>query len=601
MHADLEQLVSFLVDTNLVSKDDIEKAKVLATDQKKPLAEVLVSEGKISEDDFRRVNAYLMGIPYIDLKTQKISNETLAIIPEPIARKHNIVAFNKKDSDLEVAMLDPQDLEAIDFIRKSSGLRILPRLTDSESIKKILLQYQKSLKAEFGDLIQQEAKNLKNTMAGTVLAAKNLTDPAVWSGDDCPESSDPSDEKKLAEDLPIIRIVDTLLSHAIMQKASDIHIETYDKDLIVRYRIDGLLHDAMILPRNVAPGIIARIKVLANLRLDEKRLPQDGRFKTEQAGENVAFRVSILPTYYGEKVVMRLLPETNKGFTLETLGFHGQSLEQVHEAMRTAAGMILVTGPTGSGKTTTLYTVLELLNTPDVNISTVEDPIEYQIERISQTQVKPEIGLTFANGLRSLVRQDPDIIMVGEIRDKETADLAVNAALTGHLVLSTLHTNSAAGTIPRMLDMGAEPFLLVSTIKVIIAQRLVRKLCAEKEEYHLTKDELAKLSAHVDLSRVLKVLQEEKVVGPNIDWPAVPFFRPIPNDEAKDGFSGRVGISEVFALTSSIKEMVMKGATAEEIEVQAKKEGMMTMIEDGIYKAVQGITTIEEVLRVVTE
>jgi len=600
MHADLEQLVSFLVDTNLVSKDDIEKAKVLATDQKKPLAEVLVSEGKISEDDFRRVNAYLMGIPYIDLKTQKISNETLSIIPEPIARKHNIVAFNKKDSDLEVAMLDPQDLEAIDFIRKSSGLRILPRLTDGESIKKALLQYQKSLKAEFGDLIQKEAKNIKDTMADAGQAAKNLADPVVWSGGG-EETTEPADEKKLAEDLPIIRIVDTLLSHAIMQKASDIHIETYDQELIVRYRIDGLLHDAMVLPKTVAAGIIARIKVLANLRLDEKRLPQDGRFKTEQAGENVAFRVSILPTYYGEKVVMRLLPETNKGFTLETLGFHGQSLEQVHESMRTAAGMILVTGPTGSGKTTTLYTVLELLNTPDVNISTVEDPIEYQIQRISQTQVKPEIGLTFANGLRSLVRQDPDIIMVGEIRDKETADLAVNAALTGHLVLSTLHTNSAAGTIPRMLDMGAEPFLLVSTIKVIIAQRLVRKLCANKEEYHLTKDELAKLAVHVDLARVLKALQDEKVVAPNTDWPAVPFYRAVASEEAKDGFSGRIGISEVFALTSSIKEMVMKGATSEEIEGQAKKEGMLTMIEDGIFKAVQGITTIEEVLRVVTE
>jgi len=295
------------------------------------------------------------------------------------------------------------------------------------------------------------------------------------------------------------------------------------------------------------------------------------------------------------------LPETNKGFTLEMLGFHGRSLESVHEAMRTAAGMILVTGPTGSGKTTTLYTVLELLNTPDVNISTIEDPIEYQIQRISQTQVKPEIGLTFGSGLRSLVRQDPDIIMVGEIRDKETADLAVNAALTGHLVLSTLHTNSAAGTMPRMLDMGAEPFLLVSTIKVIIAQRLVRKLCEVKEEYHLTKDELVKLSAHVNLARVLTALREEKVIAPEIDWPAVSFYRPKPSEEAKDGFSGRIGISEVLPVSSAIKDLIMKGATAEAIEEEAKKEGMMTMIEDGIYKAVQGITTIEEVLRVVTE
>lgn len=584
MNFDQEQLISFLTDTKLVSKEDIVRAQAQAIEQDKNLSEVLINEGKISEDDFRRVNAYLIGIPFVDLKTEKIDKNILSLIPEPIARKHNIVAFGKKNNDLEVAMLDPQDLEAIEFIKKSSGLRILPRLTDTESIKKALVQYQKSLKAEFGDIIQQESLNLKQIAA---------VDGVIPDGE--------TDLKKLAEDLPIVRIVETLLSHAIMQKASDIHIETYEKELVVRYRIDGLLHDAMVLPRNVAAGIIARIKVLANLRLDEKRLPQDGRFKVELSDQNVAFRVSILPTYYGEKVVMRLLPETVHGFTLETLGFHGESLEKLHEATRAATGMILVTGPTGSGKSTTLYTLLEILNTPDVNISTIEDPIEYQIPRISQTQVKPDIGLTFANGLRSLVRQDPDIIMVGEIRDKETANLAINAALTGHLVLSTLHTNSAAGTMPRMLDMGAESFLLVSTIKVIVAQRLVRKLCEAKEKYTLSKDEIAKLSLHVDMPRVLQILKDEKIVDPKADWNTVPFYKNIESEESKDGFAGRVGIHEVLSLTSSIKEMIIKGLTAEEIEDQAKKEGMMTMIEDGIFKAVQGVTTIEEVLRVVTE
>ena len=291
-----------------------------------------------------------------------------------------------------------------------------------------------------------------------------------------------SDLKKLAEDIPIVRIVDTLLRHAILQRASDIHIEPMEKEVLVRYRIDGILHDTMILPKNTAPGITARIKILSNLKIDEKRLPQDGRFKIETAEDKVSFRVSILPVYNGEKIVMRILLENSKGFNFETLGFLSGQIEDMHWAINRPTGMILVTGPTGSGKTTTLYTALDILNTPDVNISTIEDPIEYQIPRINQTQVKPDIGFSFANGLRSLVRQDPDIIMVGEIRDNETAGLAVNAALTGHLVLSTLHTNSAAGAVPRLLDMEVEPFLMASTVNVIIAQRLVRTLCFGKEK-----------------------------------------------------------------------------------------------------------------------
>jgi type IV pilus assembly protein PilB len=370
--------------------------------------------------------------------------------------------------------------------------------------------------------------------------------------------------------------------------------------VVVRYRIDGLLHDAMILPKTAGPGIVARIKVLADLRLDEKRLPQDGRFKIEVSAQKVSFRVSILPTYYGEKVVMRLLPENSRGLSLEESGFHGEGLERVHAAMRKATGMLLVTGPTGSGKTTTLYTMMEIINTPDVNISTVEDPIEYQMPRINQTQVKPEIGLTFANGLRSLVRQDPDIIMVGEIRDNETAGLAINAALTGHVVLSTLHTNSAAGAIPRLLDMGAEPFLLVSTINAIIGQRLVRKLDQGREKYQMSSAELTKLGELVSLERVLKFLKTEKVVPEGAEWKDVSFYRPKVTAES-DGYASRLSISEVLTVSSAIKELVMQGATDEKIEEQAKKEGMVTMLEDGVIKAAQGLTTIEEVLRVVSE
>jgi type IV pilus assembly protein PilB len=311
--------------------------------------------------------------------------------------------------------------------------------------------------------------------------------------------------------------------------------------------------------------------------------------------------LSTLPTYYGEKTVMRLLRETVSGFTLEFLAFHGEGLERIHRALKSTTGMILTTGPTGSGKTTTLYTILDMLNTPDVNISTIEDPIEYQMKRINQTQVRPEIGFTFVSGLRSLVRQDPDIIMVGEIRDNETASLAVNASLTGHVVLSTLHTNSAAGAVPRLIDMKVEPFLIVSTINIIIGQRLVRKLTDQKEKYFLTKPELETLGKSINLDKVLKALKDEKVVDKNDTWEKIPFYRPKKGATDAESFSGRAGIHEIFKVSPAIKDIIMKGGTADAIQVQAEKEGMLTMIEDGLFQAVQGSTTIEEILRVISE
>ena len=406
--------------------------------------------------------------------------------------------------------------------------------------------------------------------------------------------------KKIAEDLPVIRIVDTLLKHAIIQDASDIHIEPMEDKLLIRYRIDGILHDAMILPKNATASITARIKVLSNLKLDEKRLPQDGRFKVEVDEQKVSFRVSVLPVYYGEKTVMRLLKEGASGFTLESLGFHGEGLERIYNAMKRKTGMLLTTGPTGSGKTTTLYTLLDNLNVPGVNISTIEDPIEYQMPRVNQTQVKPDIGFTFSNGLRALVRQDPDIIMVGEIRDTETASLAVNASLTGHLVLSTLHTNSAAGAIPRLVDMKIDPFLLVSTIDVIIAQRLVRRLSQDSQKYYLSKSEIVSLNKVVDLDRVLYFLKKESIVDSKDDWAKIAFYKNNKNADS-DGYSGRIGIHEILNMSTPLKDLIMKNATSDQIEEQAKNEGMMTMIEDGIFKEVQWVTTIEEGLRSVLE
>lgn len=585
MYINKTKLKDFILDSGLVPKKDFDTASADADKSGISIDEVLLSRGLLSEEDVRRMQAYVLGIPFVDLKNQKIDPAILSMIPEPIARKHNIIGFAKDANSLQVAMLDTDDLGAIDFVKKKVGLKILPRITDSASMKSALLQYQKSLKADFGDIIQKESLSIK------------ALDSEKGDGSEASEK----DLKKLAEDLPVVRIVDTLLKHAILQDASDIHIEPQENEVLVRYRIDGLLHEAMVLPKSAGDSITARLKVLANLKLDEKRLPQDGRFKIEMNNERVAFRVSMLPTYYGEKTVMRLLRENAAGFSLEKLGFHGEGLERIYEATKLANGMILTTGPTGSGKTTTLYTVLDILNTPDVNISTIEDPVEYQMKRVNQTQVKPEIGFTFASGLRSLVRQDPDIIMVGEIRDNETASLAINAALTGHLVLSTLHTNSAAGAIPRFIDMHIEPFLMVSTLNVIVAQRLIRKLSATKEKYIMTKDELELLSKKIDLKRVLTFLKQEKIVDEKADWDTVPFYKAIKSAESEDGYAGRVGIHEVLKVTPTIKELIIKGATTAEIEEQAKKEGMMTMIEDGIFLAVKGITTIEEVLRVISE
>lgn len=582
MHVSEAGLKTFIIDSGLVAKKDLDAATLEATQSGQSLSDVLVSRGSLTEDALRRIQAYVFGIPFVNLKEYPVPIETLSLIPEPIARTHNIIAFKKSDDSLEVAMLDTEDLASIDSVRKKTGLKILPRLTDSESIKHALLQYQKSLKDEFGDIISTEAGKLRLVAEG----GKDL------SGEDL---------KRIAEDLPIVRIVDTLLRHAIVQGASDIHIEPMEDQVLIRYRIDGILHDAMTLPRAAAAGIVARIKVLSNLKLDEKRLPQDGRFKMENEADRVSFRVSILPTFFGEKTVMRLLRETGEGFTLDVLGLHGENMERIHHALTQTTGIILISGPTGSGKTTTLYTMLDILNQPDVNISTVEDPIEYQMKRVNQTQVNPQIGFTFANGLRSLVRQDPDIIMVGEIRDSETASLAINAALTGHLVLSTIHTNSASGAIPRLIDMGIEPFLLASTLRVIVGQRLVRKLTETKESYSLDETMRSKIGTKEQFAAAFNALLEENLVGKDSTIDDLAFFRPAPAAGDDNGYKKRIGIHEVLAVSPTIREIMLHTSTSDAIEAQAKKEGMLTMFEDGLYKAARGITSVEEVLRAISE
>jgi type IV pilus assembly protein PilB len=581
MRIELDQLKLFLIDSNLVPKETLEQAAEEAVKSGKSLGDLLLEKKILEEAQLQKVYAYILGIPFVDLSKETVPAPILQMVPELIAKKYNIVAFEKTGTNLKVAMLNPEDLQTIDFIKKKTGLKIVPCLTTRENIQSVLRQYEKSLKAEFGDILTGDIKPDQN-------------------GDD-------ENLEQVAAGLPVIRVVDTLLKHAILESASDIHIEPEEKEVHVRYRIDGVLHDAMTLPKDVATGLVARIKVLSNLKLDEHRLPQDGRFKIQNEEYNISFRVSILPVFDGEKIVMRLLDESSKGLTLEKMGLGGPALEAVHREINKPNGMILVTGPTGSGKTTTLYTVMDILNTPEVNISTVEDPVEYRMPRVNQTQINPKIGMTFAAALRSLLRQDPDIIMVGEIRDQETLEIAMHAAMTGHLVLSTLHTNSAAAALPRMLDMGAEPFLIASTVNVIVAQRLVRRLCVEcRKKYQLDKKEIESLGKSYDMEVVFQYLKNDpvgkKFVEKAKDWSEVTLYKQTGCDQCGgEGYRGRSGIYEVLPMDTDIRKLVTQSAMTEDIEKSAKKNGMATMVEDGFLKIVQGMTSLEEVLRATKE
>ncbi|MDP2736174.1 MAG: ATPase, T2SS/T4P/T4SS family, partial [bacterium] len=478
-----QQLKKILEKSDILPPQEFEKFSKEAEKYGKTLENYLIEKKIITSSSLYENAASYFKVPFINLKDQIIRKDVLFNIPEPIATTHQIIAFAADDKEIKIATLDPENIEIFEFIRKKTNLKIVIYLTTPESLKETIKQYHKSLKAEFKDLADEN----------TTGSDENL--------------------KKLAENLPIVRIVDTLLEYAIFEGASDIHIEPEEKDIIARYRVDGILRTVMTLPKNVQPGIIARIKILANLKVDEHRLPQDGRFKISSKEYKVSFRVSIIPTFDGEKIVMRLLSEKAQVLTLEQLGLQPSALDTIKRNISKPHGMILVTGPTGSGKTTTLYTVMNILNRPEVNIMTIEDPIEYRMPRVNQSQVNPKIGYTFAAGLRAFLRQDPNIIMVGEIRDQETAEIAIHAAMTGHLVLSTLHTNDAVTTLPRLSDMGVPAFLVASTTNIIIAQRLVRKICPNCiQSYKLDKQTIVELKQQLDLENIMKTLEEKKII-----------------------------------------------------------------------------------------
>ncbi len=580
MLANNDQLKKILVKANILSEKDFNKVVKEAEENGKGLEEFLIEKKLTNQLTLYEAAAGYFNVPFINLKDQVIRKDVLLSVPEPIAVTHSLIAFDADSKKIKIATLDSEDLEIFEFIKKKTGLEPEIYLTTPESLSDGLKQYHKTLKAELNSL------SLNNDRASST------------------ETEGDQDLKKMAEDLPVVRIVDTLLEYAVFEGASDIHIEPGEKEISVRYRIDGILRNVMTLPKTAQSGIIARIKILANLKVDEHRLPQDGRFKINNPEYQVSFRVSIIPTFDGEKIVMRLLNEKAQVLTLEQLGLQPYSLETIKRNIAKPHGMILVTGPTGSGKTTSLYTILNILNTPRVNISTVEDPIEYRMPHVNQSQVNAKIGFTFASGLRALLRQDPDIIMVGEIRDEETAEIAVHAAMTGHLVLSTLHTNDAITTLPRLSNMGIASFLVASTTNVIIAQRLVRKICTNCiQSYNLTRKNIEELKGQFDVDKILKTLETNKVImdaEKGID--SLLFYRGKGCKQCDNtGYKGRIGIYETLEITEEMSELILKRASDKELKAQAEKQGMVTMAEDGFIKAKNGITSIEEVMRVSKE
>ena len=582
-------LETLLGRASLATPEQVTSLKEEAARSKRTLQETVTDQRITDEKTIIQLFADYASIPYVEIDALNIPKDVLALIPERIARQYNAIIFKvDEDGVRHLAMEDPDDVQAVNFLQKEIGLNSRIYIATRENILGALEAYRGDVNQELNEVIdiQREKKS----------------DSAV-------------SEQDIAEDSPIAQTVNLLLEYAIRSHASDVHIEPREEFVQIRYRVDGILKEVNRLPRNVLGALISRIKILANLKIDERRVPQDGRFKIKVGGKQYALRVSSLPIADGEKIVMRILDESNEAVSLESLGYWGLALKDLQRAMIEPNGIVLMTGPTGSGKSTSLFSILTILNHPDVNISTIEDPVEYKILGVNQTQTNVKAGMTFTAGLRALLRQDPNIIMVGEVRDGETANLAVQAALTGHMVFSTLHTNNAATTLPRLLDMQIEPFLIASTIRAVVGQRLVRRLHkGSRESFVPTPEEQNEIIKLFGLQpgQDFKIIHEleKKAAAERLGgdtplstneagivslWRANKAFN---DDEAQEGYKGRIGIYEVLSNSDAIKNLIMSRASSDQIQRQAISEGMMTMQIDGLIKALRGETTIEEVLRV---
>jgi len=556
---DNQALYNALKELQVIDAKQLDDAFTTSQQRNIPLGNILLDKNLISDSDLGRLISQILGVPLINLSKVLIPLEILMIIPELIARKERMIAFKKDENGLHVAMENPVNIAIVQFLQNKLGIPLLTYYATQRDIDTALSLYLKDIGKAFGDIMKE---NLQQ---------------ATGKG----QNVEP----------PIIKIVETTLSYAYKNGASDIHIEPGEVNALVRFRIDGILHDIILFPMTLYPEIVRRIKVLAKLRTDEAQEPQDGKLEFVVDDKKSDIRVSTVPVKRGEKIVMRLLSEGSRQISLLTLGFSQSDLQQIEAAYNKPYGAILATGPTGSGKTTTMYAILKLLNNRDVNIMTIEDPVEYDIEGVNQMQVNPKTNVTFAAGLRSILRQDPNIILVGEIRDKETADIAINAAMTGHLVLSTLHTNDSATAVPRLFDMGIEPFLIASTVNVIIAQRLVRKIHT-----------VCRISEEVPREKLTGYLGEpliNKIFGTH---PTIRLYRGKGCDLCHNSaYEGRIGIFEVMILTDDVKQAIVSKQNAAVIRALCQKNGMRTMLEDGLEKVKAGDTTIEEIFRVTKE
>jgi type IV pilus assembly protein PilB len=571
-------IADILQERGLLTAEQVSDLKTEQITAARPIEEIIAERNLVEPKALAEARAQFLNVPYFNLSEVDVPPEILNLIPQAIAARHVLLPVKKDGDMLSVVMLDPLDLQVIEFIERKTSLKVMPYLAEREAVQKAIeAQYQKTLGEEVSEALEEVG--VKPLKLG--------------------EAKDIERESEVISKSHVADIVESILQYAARVKASDVHIEPVEGKTRVRYRIDGVLHDRLTLPLELQPSIVSRVKVLSDLRIEEKRVPQDGRFKIEFKGNEIDLRVSTMPTSLGEKVAIRLLEETEEIPAFSDLGMRGVALKRMEEVLRRPNGVIYITGPTGSGKTLTLASALSKINTPKVNIITLEDPVEVRIPGVNQTQINLAAGLTFATGLRSILRQDPDVIMVGETRDNETAELSIHAALTGHLVFSTLHTNSAAGALPRLIDMKTEPFLLTSTVAAVEAQRLVRKTCTEcKKEYVASAEEEKQI---------------EEILGPLYDTASKTVKKGklmlikggSKNGKCEkcggSGYSGRTGIFEVLMMSDTISRLVLERRPTNEIEEQAVKEGMITLVQDGFMKVLEGITTIEEVLRVAKE
>lgn len=591
--AAVKQVEEVLVSNGMVAADKLEEARVAAAKQHEPLFSYLVKNDYITDEQLTKANATVTKVPYVNLAAAKIDPKVLALLPQDIAKRYMAVPLGEMQHRLVVAMLDADNVQAVDFLSNRIGRPLKVYVASEAGIRQVLKQYEARLDTQMKEAFKlsevnaTEADNQQRAAAGP--KGKKIT--------------------TLVEDSPISKALSAILEFAARNRASDVHIEPLENELKIRCRIDGVLREVMRLPKNTEPALISRIKILSNLKIDEHRTPQDGQFTVNVDGKEIDLRIAIAPIVWGEQVVIRLLDKTGTSLRLEDMGYAGRALRAIRNGLKQSNGMVLTSGPTGSGKSTSLYALIQEIKNDSVNIVTLEDPVEYKMEGINQIQVNPEVGLTFASGLRSILRQDPDVVMVGEIRDKETAQLAVQAALTGHLVFSTLHTNSAAGILPRLLDMGVEPFLIASTVRTVIGQRLVRRIAETgKQTYQSSSAETEAIKQTIG-QLLPETAEQVAAAAADLGYKSLPLrnqtaytlSKGTDTADTPGGYQGRMGLYEVFEVSEAIQALIMQRATSAQIEKAALGEGMINMRQDGFLKVLDGRTTLAEVNRVAAE